>query len=115
MLCFGFYAQVRLGETSLRTMETGKTLIADFAAVATKGIGRCYSRHLNEPDFEWLMIDASHIKLHPHAAGARGGNQDMARTKGSSTPRYTWAWMRGMPVRILVTAAGTVADCAQVY
>jgi hypothetical protein len=39
-----------------------------------------------EPDFEWLMIDASHIKVHPHAAGAAGGNQDMGRTKGGSTP-----------------------------
>jgi len=37
---------------------------------------------IDEPDFEWLMIDASHIKVHPHAAGARGGNQKMARTKG---------------------------------
>jgi len=27
------------------------------------------------------MIDASHIKEHPHAVGARGDNQDMARTK----------------------------------
>jgi hypothetical protein len=36
----------------------------------------------DDPDFEWLMIDASHIKVHPHAAGARGGNQEMARTKG---------------------------------
>ena len=26
-----------------------------------------------EPDLEWLMIDASHIKVHRHAAGARGG------------------------------------------
>lgn len=26
-----------------------------------------------DPDFEWLMIDASHIKAHPHAAGAKGG------------------------------------------
>ena len=47
-----------------------------------------------EPDFEWLMIDASHIKVHPHAAGAQGGNQDMARTKGGSTARYIWPWMR---------------------
>ncbi len=37
---------------------------------------------IDEPDFEWLMIDASHIKVHPHAAGARGGNQEMAHTKG---------------------------------
>ena len=34
------------------------------------------------PDYEWLMIDASHCKVHPHAAGAVGGNQDMGRTKG---------------------------------
>jgi transposase len=47
-----------------------------------------------DPDFEWLMIDASHIKVHPHAAGAEGGNQDMSLTKGGSTARYTWPWMR---------------------
>lgn len=49
---------------------------------------------MHEPDFEWLMIDASHIKVHPHAAGAEGGNQDMGRTKGGSIQRYTWPWMR---------------------
>ena len=49
---------------------------------------------VDAPDFEWLMIDASHIKVHPHAAGARGGNQDMARSKGGLTPSYTWPWMR---------------------
>lgn len=47
-----------------------------------------------EPDFEWLMIDTSHCKVHPHAAGAVGGNQDMSRTKGGSTQRYIWPWMR---------------------
>ena len=35
------------------------------------------------PDFEWLMIDASYIKVYPHASGAVGGNEDMGRTKGS--------------------------------
>ena len=49
---------------------------------------------IDEPDYEWLMIDASHSKVHPHAAGAVGGNQDMARTKGGSIPRYIWPWMR---------------------
>lgn len=48
---------------------------------------------VNEPDFEWLIIDASHCKVHPHAAGAKGGNQDMKRTKGGSTPKYIWPWM----------------------
>ena len=47
-----------------------------------------------DPDFEWLMIDASHMKVHQHASGARGGNQDMGRTKGGSTQNYIWPWMR---------------------
>ena len=48
---------------------------------------------IDDPDFEWLMIDASYIKTHPHSAGARGGNQAIARTKGGSTPSCTWRWM----------------------
>ncbi len=34
------------------------------------------------PDCAAWMIDASHIRVHPHAAGAQGGNQQRARTKG---------------------------------
>ncbi len=49
---------------------------------------------IEDPDYEWLMIDATHIKVHPHAAGARGGNQKMSRSKGGSIPNYTWPWMR---------------------
>jgi transposase len=37
---------------------------------------------MDEPDMEWLMIDGSYCKVHPHASGAVGGNQDMSRTKG---------------------------------
>jgi transposase len=49
---------------------------------------------IEDPDYEWLMIDASHCKVHPHATGAKGGNQGMGRTKGGSIPRYIWPWMR---------------------
>ena len=49
---------------------------------------------MDEPDLEWLMIDGSHIKVHPHATGAVGGNQDMSHTKGGSIARYPWPWMR---------------------
>jgi transposase len=42
-----------------------------------------------KPELEWLLIDASHVKVHPHAAGAVGGNQDMERTKGGLIPRFT--------------------------
>ena len=40
-------------------------------------------RGIEDPDFEWLMVDASHIKVHPHGTGARGGNQAIGRTKGA--------------------------------
>ncbi len=49
---------------------------------------------VDDPDYEWLMIDATHIKVHSHAAGAQGGNQDMARTKGGSTRNCIWPWIR---------------------
>lgn len=51
-------------------------------------------RLIDEPDYEWLMIDASHCKVHAHAAGAKGGNQGIGLTKGGATPRYIWPWMR---------------------
>ena len=53
---------------------------------------------VDKPDFEWLMIDGSHAKVHPHAAGAKGGNQEMSRSKGGSIPRYIWllcVWYAG--------------------
>ena len=49
---------------------------------------------IDEPDFEWLMIDASYIKVHRDGMGAKGGSQDMERTKGGSIQRYIWPWMR---------------------
>ncbi len=41
---------------------------------------------IDKLDYEWLMIDASHIKVHPHAAGAKGDNQDMPGQKGGQHP-----------------------------
>lgn len=67
---------------------------------------------IDEPDYEWLMIDARHCKVHPHAAGARGGNQDMSRTKGLNTKIHLAVDTFGMPVRV-VTTEGTRADCTQ--
>ena len=49
---------------------------------------------IDEPDYAWLMIDASPYKVHPHPAGAGGGNQAMGRAKGGLTPRSIWPWMR---------------------
>ena len=36
---------------------------------------------MDDPDFEWLMIDANHAKIHPYAAGAKGGNEAIGLTK----------------------------------
>ena len=55
---------------------------------------RLLEQVVDDPDFEWLMIDASHVKVHPHAAGAKGGNQEMSRTKGGLTRNFIWPWMR---------------------
>ncbi len=66
-----------------------------FCRWRDKGIWEALLEQLvTEPDYEWLMIDASHVKVHPHAAGAQGGNQDMGVTKGGLTVRYIWPWMR---------------------
>jgi len=48
---------------------------------------------IDDPDYEWLIIDASHCKVHPHAAGAKGGIQGMSRTKGGSTRNCISPWM----------------------
>ena len=69
-------------------MATGKIHIA---ASADGEIGGVWEKILGalivEPDFEWLLIDASHCKVHPHAAGAAGDNEAMSRTKGGSTQK----------------------------
>ena len=68
--------------------------VGSWGGVATDIWEGLLEQLVTEPDYEWLMIDASHVKVHPHAAGARGGNQAMNRTKGGSTQRYMWPWMR---------------------
>ena len=66
-----------------------------FCRWRDKGVWEALLEKLtDEPDYEWLMIDASHIKVHPHAAGARKGNQEMSRTKGGLTRNCIWPWMR---------------------
>ena len=66
---------------------------------------------VNGTDYEWLMIDASHVKVHPDAAGAQGGNQARGRTKkGGNSKIHLAVDAHGMPVRFFITS-GTTADC----
>ena len=92
--CFGYCEREHPGVIYRRIMEWG-TVHQRFIRWRRKGIWeKLLETLIDEPDYEWLMIDASHIKVHPHAAGAKGGNQDMSRTKGGSIPNYIWPWMR---------------------
>jgi transposase len=43
-----------------------------------------------EPNLKWVMVDSTHIKVHPHGTGAKGGSQAMART-GGSIRNYMWS------------------------
>ena len=66
-----------------------------FCRWRDKGIWELLLEQLiDEPDLEWLMIDASHIKVHPHASGAKNGNQAMSHTKGA---QYEITFGRGWP------------------
>jgi transposase len=66
-----------------------------FIRWRAKGVWeRVLEQVANQPDYQWLMIDASHIKVHPHAAGAAGGNQKMSRSKVGSTQSCIWPWIR---------------------
>ena len=65
------------------------------------------------PDLEWVMLDASHIKVHQHGMGALGGTEDAGRTKGGiNTKIHVAVDSHGMPIRFLITA-GNQADCTQ--
>ncbi|MCK9506195.1 MAG: IS5 family transposase [Porticoccaceae bacterium] len=85
-----------------------------FCRWRDKGIWEALlERLIDEPDYEWLMIDASHCKVHPHAAGAKGGNQGIGPDKrGLNTKIHLAVDAHGMPLRVLATA-GTRADCTE--
>lgn len=74
-------------------MVDGAIRIVGFIRSRDKGIwGKLLEKLVDAPDYELLMIDASDIKLHPHAAGAKGGNQEMSCSKRGSVQRYIWPW-----------------------
>lgn len=75
-------------------MEIGKSLPLFLSLARQRSLGRLLEEQIDNFEFKLLMINAGHIKDHLHGSGARGGKQDMAKTRGSSAPRYVWSWMR---------------------
>ena len=52
---------------------------------------------MDDPDYEWLMIDASYIKADPYSAGARGATKPLpAQTLNSKL--HLAVDSHGMPV-----------------
>ena len=59
------------------------------------------------------MTDATYCKSHQHAAGAKGGNEEIGLTKGGrNTKIHAVVDSFGFPIRLIVTS-GTVADCSK--
>ena len=96
---------MRLGVICHHHMAIGTFVTKEFRRWVKQRVWEKFLEVLiNDDDFEWLIIDASHVKVHPHACGAIGGNQDMGRTNpgspqsphlalwggdGGSIPKYT--------------------------
>ena len=77
----------------------------------TGSLIECFRLTKADPDFEWLMIDASYIKAHPHRASARGGTQAMDHTKRALNNQLHLAVdAHGMPMRLILNK-GTLTDC----
>ncbi|MEH7149627.1 transposase, partial [Bacillus thuringiensis] len=57
-----------------------------------KGIwDKLLAKLIDEPDYEWVMIDASHCKVHPHAADTIGGNPIKLTITGGEVSDFTEA------------------------
>jgi transposase len=55
-----------------------------FDRWAKKGIWKAIFETLQDPDLEWLILDSTVIRAHPHAAGAK--KKSMARVVRTSKP-----------------------------
>lgn len=49
---------------------------------------------INEPDFEWLLMEPRHIKTFQHVTYTAGGKKELARANEVSKAKYVWPWMR---------------------
>lgn len=85
-----------------------------FSSWRDKGIWETLlEKVIDYPDLEWIMIDASHVKVHPHASGAKNGNQNMSHTKGGLNSKiHLTVDAHGNPLKAIITE-GTTADCTK--
>jgi transposase len=89
-----------------------------FDRWARKGVWRKIFKHLQDPDLEWIILDSTIIRAHPHAAGAKkksdgtGGQieQALGRSRGGfGTKIHAAVTGLGLPT-VLLLSAGQEAD-----
>ena len=77
-----------------------------FNAWCKKGVWRRVFEAVRDPDLEWLMIDATVIRAHHHAAGMNGGggDPDLGRSRGGfGTKVHLSVESLGLPLEIHVS------------
>jgi transposase len=88
---------------------------------AKKGVWQRVFEVLQDPDLEWVILDSTSIRAHPHAAGAKkkvdgsGGQaaQALGRSRGGFTTKIHGAISGlGLPAKLLLTP-GQAADVSQ--
>jgi len=74
-----------------------------FNAWCQKGVWRRVFRAVQDPDLEWLLLDSTVIRAHPHAAGMNtdGDDQALGRSRGGfGTKLHLAADALGNPVTL---------------
>ncbi|MGL4463550.1 MAG: IS5 family transposase [Planctomycetia bacterium] len=91
------------------------TVFQRFQRWARKGVWQAVFDALQDPDLEWVMIDATIVRAHAHAAGApkKAGEQQLGRSRGGvGTKIHAACDGLGNPVRFLLTP-GQASDVGQ--
>jgi transposase len=74
-----------------------------FDRWAKKGVWRRVFEVLQDPDLEWVILDSTVIRAHPHAAGAK-----KKRTAAGASPIRPWGGAEaGSRPRFMVPSAGS--------
>ena len=74
-----------------------------FDRWAKKGVWRRVFDALQDPDLEWVILDSTVIRAHPHAAGAK-----KKRMAAGAKPIRPWGGAEaGSPPRFTVPSAGS--------
>ena len=71
---------------------------------------------IQEPDWEWVLVDSTSVKAHPQAAGQKKatGGEALGRSKGGLTTKvHAAADALGNPVHVHLSG-GQEADCKHV-